>query len=255
MRWPTASSSSASDSAVRVIVLRGSGKHFSAGAAIGEGGHPRRAIGDVCALIDATPKPTIAVVQGACIGGALALASCCDVMVASREAFFSIPEVRLGFAPGPLIGTFVRAIGYRALRRYLLSGERFTAEEAHRLGLVQQLCDAPAIDSVADEMIDQLLLGAPDAAANAKRLLQKQAPAALSAEELREHAGGLRSNGDVGRGRRGSRGLQGKAQAALVSAPLDRFARSFDHPEIRRTRWPRNRSLSIFTPTSWSRTC
>ena len=174
------------DSAVRVIVLRGSGKHFSAGAAIGEGGQPKRAIGDVCALVDATPKPTIAVVQGACIGGALALASCCDVMVASREAFFSIPEVRLGFAPGPLIGSFLRAIGYRALRRYLLSGERFTAEEAHRLGLVQQLCDAPAIDSVTDELIDQLLLGAPAAAANAKRLLQKLAPAALSAGELRE---------------------------------------------------------------------
>ena len=135
----------------------------------------------MCALVDATPKPTIAVVQGACIGGALALASCCDVMVASREAFFSIPEVRLGFAPGPLIGSFLRAMGYRALRRYLLSGERFTAEEAHRLGLVQQLCDAPAIDSVTDELIDQLLLGAPAAAANAKRLLQNLAPAALSA--------------------------------------------------------------------------
>ena len=174
------------DSAVRVIVLRGSGKHFSAGAAIGESARSKRAIGDVCALVDATPKPAIAVVQGACIGGALALASCCDVMVASRGAFFSIPEVRLGFAPGPLIGSFLRAIGYRALRRYLLSGERFTAEEAHRLGLVQQLCDAAVIDSVVDELIDQLLLGAPGAVANAKRLLQKQAPAALSAEELRE---------------------------------------------------------------------
>jgi methylglutaconyl-CoA hydratase len=173
------------DSAVRIIVLRGSGKHLSAGAAIGEGGHPKREIGDVCALIDATPKPTIAVAQGACIGGALALASSCDIMVASRDAFFSIPEVRLGFAPGPLIGTFLRCIGYRALRRYLLSGERFSAEEAHRLGMVQQLCDAPALDSVVDDLIDQLLLGAPGAAANAKRLLQKQAPA-LSAEELRE---------------------------------------------------------------------
>ena len=110
------------DSAVRVIVLRGSGKHFSAGAAIGEGGQPRRAIGDVCALIDATPKPTIAVVQGACIGGALALASCCDVMVASREAFFSIPEVRLGFAPGPLIGS-LRA-GHRLPRAAPLSAVR-----------------------------------------------------------------------------------------------------------------------------------
>ena len=173
------------EASVRVIVLRGSGKHFSAGAAIGEGGQPRRAIGDVCALIDAVPKPTVAVVQGACIGGALALASSCDVMVASRDASFSIPEVRLGFAPGPLIGVFMRAIGYRALRRYLLSGERFSAEEAHRLGLVQQLCDAQVLESAADELIDELLLGSPGAAATAKRLLQKQAPAMPSADELR----------------------------------------------------------------------
>lgn len=172
------------DKAVRVIVLRGSGKHFSAGAAIGEGGQPRRAIGEVCNLIDAVPKPTIAVVQGACIGGALALASCCDVMVASRDASFSVPEVRLGFAPGPLIGFFARAIGYRALRRYLLSGERFSAEDAHRIGLVQALCDASSLESTTDEIIEGCLLGAPGAAAAAKRVLQKQAPAALSAEEL-----------------------------------------------------------------------
>src|SRR5690242_18086694 len=65
------------DKAVRLIVLRGSGKHFSAGAAVGDTGMPKRSIGEVCALVDAVPKPTIAVVHGACIGGALALASCC----------------------------------------------------------------------------------------------------------------------------------------------------------------------------------
>lgn len=173
------------DNAVRVVVLRGAGKHFSAGAAIGEGGRPRLAIGEVCSLIDGLPKSTVAVVQGACIGGALALASCCDVIVASREASFSVPEVRLGFAPGPLIGFFARAMGYRALRRYLLSGERFSAEEAHRIGLVQELCDAQALETAADELIDALLLGAPGAAARAKSVLQKQA-AALSLNELRD---------------------------------------------------------------------
>lgn len=174
------------DAAVRVIVLRGAGKHLSAGAAIGEGGTPRRAIGEVCAMVDATPKPTVAVAQGACIGGALAIASCCDVVVASRDAFFAIPEVRLGFAPGPLLGAFARGIGYRALRRYLLSGERFSAEEGHRLGLVHRLCDAGELDGAIDELIDALLLGAPDAAAKAKDLLRRHAPPALSADELRE---------------------------------------------------------------------
>ena len=174
------------DSAVRVIVLRGTGKHFSAGAAIGEAGRARLSMGEVCAMIDMAPKPTIAVVQGACIGGALAIASCCDVVVAAREAFFSIPEVRLGFAPVPLIGVFARAVGYRSLRRYLLSGERFSAEEALRIGLVHELCDGGALERVLDELIDQCLLGAPGAVARAKHVLQTQAPAALSQDELRK---------------------------------------------------------------------
>ncbi len=174
------------DAAVRVIVLRGAGRHFSAGNAIGEGGRPRRAIGEVCAMIDAAPKPTVAAVHGACIGGALAIASSCDVVVASRDAFFAIPEVRLGFAPGPLLASFARGIGYRALRRYLLSGERFAAEEGHRLGLVHRLCEAAELDDAVDELIDALLLGAPDAAARAKQLLRRHAPPALSLDELRD---------------------------------------------------------------------
>jgi methylglutaconyl-CoA hydratase len=174
------------DPAVRVIVLCGTGKHFSAGAAIGEGGRARVSMGELCTLIDTTPKPTIAVVQGACVGGALAIASCCDVVVASREAFFSIPEVRLGFAPLPLIGFFARAIGHRALRRYLLSGERFSAEEALRIGLVHELCDMHALESTLRTLINQCLLGAPGAIARAKQALRAQAPAALTPDELRD---------------------------------------------------------------------
>ena len=174
------------DAAVRVIVLRGAGKHFSAGAAVGASGRPRRLTAEICALIDEVPKPTVAVAQGACIGGALALASSCDVVVASRDAVFAIPEVRLGFAPGPLLGAFARSIGYRALRRYLLSGERFSAEEGHRLGLVHRLCDAAELDGTVDALIEELLLAAPNASATAKGLLRRHAPPALTDDELRE---------------------------------------------------------------------
>jgi len=174
------------DAAARVIVLRGAGKHFSAGAAIGAPGRPRLLTAEICALIDATAKPTVAVAQGACIGGALALASACDILVASRDAFFAIPEVRLGFAPGPLIAAFARGLGFRALRRYLLSGERFSAEDGHRLGLVHRLCDAAELDGAVDALIDELLLGAPNAAATAKGLLRRHAPPALTGDELRE---------------------------------------------------------------------
>src|SRR5579871_6642059 len=174
------------DKAVRVILLRGAGKHFSAGNAIGESGWPQRSIGEVCALIDAIRKPTVAVAQGACIGGALALACNCDVLVASRDAFFAIPEVRLGFAPGPLLGSFARGLGFRALRHYLLSGERFSAEDGHRLGLVHRLCETNDLEGAVDELIDALLLGAPNASANAKHLLRRHAPPALTTDELRD---------------------------------------------------------------------
>ncbi len=173
------------DPKVRVIVLRGAGKHFSAGAGIGDGGaKPRLSMGEVCALIDAAPKPTLAIVQGACIGGALALVSCCDMVIAGREASFSIPEVRLGFSPGPLLGTFVRAMGYRSVRRYLLSGERFSAEEGLRIGLIGKLCETEQLDRASDEWIDQCLLGAPGAIAQAKFMLRDSAaPPPLTAEQ------------------------------------------------------------------------
>ena len=150
------------DPAVRVIVLRGAGKHFSAGAAFGQGdSRSRRGIAEVCGLIDAVDKPTVAAVQGACVGGALALASCCDVLLAARDASFAIPELRLGFAPGPLVAVFIRALGYRALRRYLLSGERFFADEALRIGLAHQICDTDALESTLDGIVDGYLMAAP----------------------------------------------------------------------------------------------
>jgi len=186
------------DAAVRVLLLRGEGKHFSAGAAIAEPDEARSVadvarrriagvgIADVCASLDAIPKPTIAAVQGACIGGALALACCCDVVIAGRDASFAIPEVRLGFAPGPLIPFFLRALGYRVLRRYLLSGERFLAQEAHRIGLVHELCETDALDQRAEAMIDEMLMAAPGAVARAKQVLRAQVTPAISADALRK---------------------------------------------------------------------
>jgi len=161
-----------SDASVRVVVLRGAGKHFSSGAAIGSGGgKARRSMGDLCRMIEGLPKPSIAAVQGACIGGALAMASCCDCMVSSRDASFSIPEVRLGFSPSPLIPVFMRAVGYRAMRRYLLSGERFSAQEALRIGLVHELCAPEELETALDRIVSGYLRAAPEAFATAKSAL------------------------------------------------------------------------------------
>jgi methylglutaconyl-CoA hydratase len=189
------------DPAVRVIVLRAGGKHFSVGAEIGAAepakGGPRVTIPALCAALDAVEKPTVALVHGACIGGGVALVSCCDIVLAAREAFFALPEVRLGFAPGPLIPIFLRAIEARSLRRYLISGERFGAEEAMRAGLVHQLYDSGAADATLMRLVDELLLAGPSAAAQAKRLLLRfsQTPPSpeLLAELQREFDVGFRS--------------------------------------------------------------
>jgi methylglutaconyl-CoA hydratase len=166
------------DPAVRLIVLRGAGKHFSAGADVGgehaaADGKPRVTIPMLCLRVDNSPKPVVAFVHGACIGGAVAMISCCDIVIATDAAFFSMPEVRLGFAPGPLIVFFLRAMGARNLRRYLLSGERFSAAEALRIGLVHQLCPASDADAVLSKTIDELLLAGPNATAHAKVLLRR----------------------------------------------------------------------------------
>lgn len=178
-----------SDPAIRVVVLRGAGRHFSAGAAIGESAahapeRPRRLIIEVCKLLDDSPKPTIAVVQGACIGGALALACCCDTLIAGHDAAFSIPELRLGFAPGPLLPFFVRAMGHRAVRHYLLSGERFSGADALRLGLAHKLGETAALERMLDDTVEAIVLGAPEAQARAKAVLHADAVTPLSLADL-----------------------------------------------------------------------
>jgi methylglutaconyl-CoA hydratase len=180
----------ADDAAVRLLVLRGAGKHFCAGADIG--GHdsasaaPRVTLPGFCRTLDTFPKPVVAAVHGACIGGGLAFAACCDVVIAAREAFFSLPEVRLGFAPLPLTPFLVRAIQPRALRRYLVSGERFGAEEAQRIGLVHELCAAAELDAALGRVLGALLEAGPNAAVAAKRALRAQSAGAITEELLAE---------------------------------------------------------------------
>jgi methylglutaconyl-CoA hydratase len=170
------------DPAVRMIVLRGSGKHFCAGADIGahdaQPADSRVTLPGVCYDLDVAPKPTLALVQGACMGGGLAFAACCDVVIATGAAMFALPEVRLGFAPGPLVPFLLRAVSPRSLRRYLVSGERFGAEEALRIGLVHELADIAAADAALGRLTDELLRAGPSAAASAKQALRRLGNAA-----------------------------------------------------------------------------
>jgi methylglutaconyl-CoA hydratase len=162
----------AADEATRVVVLRGSGKHFCAGAdlvaraAEQEAPPPAAAptsLVDVLAALDRLPKPTVAVVHGAAVGGGAAIAACCDIVLAAEGAMFSIPEVRVGMAPLGVAPFLIRAMGHRNFRRYGLSGERFASHEALRIGLVHDVVGSELLDRRLDEIADALLHGAPGA--------------------------------------------------------------------------------------------
>jgi methylglutaconyl-CoA hydratase len=180
------------DERVRIVVLRGSGRHFCTGAdlAARTGGAeatsaktitPPVALRDVLVAPDTLPKPTIAVVHGGAVGGGAAFVACSDIALATDAAFFSIPEVRVGMAPLGVMPFLVRAIGHRGFRRYGLSGERIAAAEALRLGFVHQVCEAAALEDTLARICDELLHGAPGAIATLKAVAAEFASPSVSA--------------------------------------------------------------------------
>jgi methylglutaconyl-CoA hydratase len=166
------------DEIIRVVVLRGAGRHFCTGADLAARG-PDKAesaanakapatLRNVLAALDTLRKPTIAVVHGGAVGGGAAFAACCDIAIATETAFFSIPEVRVGMPPMGVMPFLIRAMGHRSFRRYGFSGERITPAEALRIGLVHAVCETAALDDTLARITDELLHGAPAALAELK---------------------------------------------------------------------------------------
>jgi methylglutaconyl-CoA hydratase len=156
----------AEDEKVRVLVLRANGKHFCSGADVSpgkDGPAPMFSLNDLFEAIDQFPKPTIGIVQGGAIGAGACLTTCCDVTYAYPDTFFSIPEVRLGIVPGGVVAALMRAMGTRNMRRYALSGERIMGPEAVRTGFAHELHAAENMDAALDQIVDAMLLGAPNA--------------------------------------------------------------------------------------------
>ncbi|MBS0558964.1 MAG: enoyl-CoA hydratase/isomerase family protein [Proteobacteria bacterium] len=170
----------APDPTVRALVLRGAGKHFQAGADINwlnratqyppeQNFAASMATTRACQLLNEFPKPTVAVVKGACFGGGCGMVCCVDVALATPDALFGLTEVRVGVAPTPISTHMVHAMGLRHTRRYALTGERFDAAEACRIGLVHEVVPAERMEEKVSSVIDAILLGAPDAIAMTKR--------------------------------------------------------------------------------------
>ncbi len=156
------------DAGVRVVLIRGHGRHFQAGADLGW----LKEIGKLSPAIRGLtefPKPTVALVHGGCFGGGTGIVAAADIVIASTDAIFSITEARWGVMAGIIVPQLNAAMGVRNVRRYALTCERFGAEEARAMGLVHQVCPEGGLDDAAAPVVDALLMSAPDAAAQTKR--------------------------------------------------------------------------------------
>lgn len=187
------------DEKVRVVVLAGRGKSFSAGADLGwmkrmagyteaENRRDAEALAELLRTLNFLGKPTIAAVQGNAYGGGVGLVACCDIAVAVEAASFALTEVRLGLTPATISPYVVAAIGERQARRYFLTAEAFNAHEAQRIGLVHQTCKPDELPLIVAQIIDSLVACGPAAQAAAKDLVRRVARAPVDAGMIADTA-------------------------------------------------------------------
>ncbi len=181
------------DTAVRVIVLAGSGKHFSAGAdlqwmqraatADREWNlQDARRFANMLARIDHCSKPTVARVQGAALGGGVGLACACDIAVAADNASFSVSEARFGILPAVIGPYVVNAVGRRQARRLALTTTRINAAEALRIGIVQHAVPLDNLDAAVATVVQELLVAGPQAQIEIKQLFAQLAVGPITPE-------------------------------------------------------------------------
>lgn len=183
----------ADDASVRVIVLAGDGKHFSAGADLQwmqrastasrewNLADARRFAG-MLARIENCPKPTVARVQGAALGGGVGLVCACDIAIATENASFAVSEAKFGILPAVIGPYVVNAVGKRQARRLALATTRITAAEALTIGLVQQVVAADALDAAIEATVTELLAGGPHAQREIKQLFAQLEVGPITAE-------------------------------------------------------------------------
>jgi methylglutaconyl-CoA hydratase len=184
---------------VRAVVLSGDGPSFSAGADVEwmrssvDLSYDEN-VGDALRLramleaIDGCPAPVIARVQGHALGGGCGLVACCDIAVAASDAVFGFSEVKLGIVPAVISPFALSKIGTSAARRYFVTGERFSANVALRIGLVHEVADD--LDGSLNAVVDELLTSGPNAARGAKDI----ARVPLSADETARRIAAFRTS-------------------------------------------------------------
>ncbi|HCE07107.1 MAG TPA: enoyl-CoA hydratase [Oxalobacteraceae bacterium] len=180
-----------SDAGVRVIVLAARGPAFCAGADLNwmkkiaaythdENQADAAQLAAMLHAIYVCPKPVVAKIQGDCYAGGMGLVAACDIAVAAEQANFCLSEVKLGLIPATISPYVIKAMGENAARRYFLTAERFSAQEAKRIGFVQEVVAADALDATVDAIVHALASASPNAVKEAKRLVREVAGRPLS---------------------------------------------------------------------------
>jgi methylglutaconyl-CoA hydratase len=171
------------DPSVRVIVLDGDGPTFCGGADVhwmrasltlsnDDNIRDAEAMSDMFRTIDRCPKPVIARVHGAALGGGAGLCAVCDVVVAERDTVFGFTETKLGIIPAVISPFVIAKIGASNARRLFLTGERFATERAQAIGLVHDVVGIDALDGTVDAIAHELETAGPSAVGAAKRLIR-----------------------------------------------------------------------------------
>lgn len=170
------------DNDIRAIVLAANGPAFCAGADLNwmkkmaaytydENRADAMQLAAMLYTIYSCPKPVVAKVQGDCYAGGMGLVAACDIAVATDTAGFCLSEVKLGLIPATISPYVIRAMGDNAARRYFLTAERFSAEEALRIGFVHAVTNADALDASVADIVKALVTNSPNAVKEAKRLV------------------------------------------------------------------------------------
>jgi methylglutaconyl-CoA hydratase len=224
------------DNSIRVVILTGEGKSFCAGADINwmreiihysfdQNLEESLQLAEVLHKIYTLPKPTIAMVNGAAIGGGTGFLSVCDIAVAAEDATFGLSEVKIGLVPAAISPYVVRKIGESKAREYFLTGQRISARKAAEIGLVNEVVSRNKLMERVEELVKQLLDSGPEAIASCKDLILNVPT--MSLEDVKAYTARMIANLRIS-----DEGQEG--MSAFLEKRKPRWTRTIDHKKDRK---------------------
>ena len=233
---------------VRAVLLTATGKSFSAGADLNwmrkmagfsdaENRADALALAMMLRTIYSCPKPVVAQVQGDAYGGGVGLIAATDIAIAAETSRFSLSEVKLGLIAATISPYVIRAIGERAAHRYLITAERFDAEEARRIGLVHQIAPNDKLGEAVQSLLHTLLQNSPNAVTESKRLVREVVDQPISDALLEDTAQRIARTRASDEGKEGVRAFLEKRRPLWQESGA-RSQESGDPPQMRNQKAP-----------------